>query len=483
MDDRVWTSLLLLISVFSSSGQTLPDGAVARIATAPGEPAFTGHIWTSLSPDGRTVAVADEAGRLDLWDLDGKRVTTLRTSGPGQSNPCWSPDGRRLFTSHPDGIAIWDLAKPVEPRVLPSGLKVTDNMSIAVSPDGKFVVATWSNPMTVCWDADTGRERWRRHFNGPLRISKDSRHVVRSEFGQRFNFFEAATGHEVSSLGPPLFMCRPTSNDSFVFSPDGRLLAVSFDGYVSVREAKTGAEAWCYWSRRDPISLLVFSPDGHWLAACVAGSTLLIWDAVMGEIVSERDSPGVVLTSIDFTPDGRRVLTASSDGTAVLRDLAPVGLKPADSWRALSEDGPTAYAGLWSLARDQNGPATLRAKLPPIPRLGERDLARLIDNLDSPRHAVRERASRALNDQGRAAIQALQTALTRTNSAESAARLEKLIPAADRGFTSQEITHRRAVKAMSLAGTAEARELLAEWAAGAPGAVLTDEAKAALGRR
>jgi hypothetical protein len=76
----------------------------------------------------------------------------------------------------------------------------------------------------------------------------------------------------------------------------------------------------------------------------------------------------------------------------------------------------------------------------------------------------------------------MQAAIARVRSAEAAARLEKLIAAIPSHFTPTEVTHRRAVKAMSLAGTPAARELLREWAAGAPGAILTEEARAALSR-
>ena len=180
MDDRVWPALFLLIPVLGASAQPLPDGVVARIATAPGEPSFTGLIWTSLSPDGRSVAVADEAGRLDLWDISGKRVRTLRTSGPKGGTPRWSPDGRRLYSAHARGLAVWDIANPGEPRVLSSGFDMAERPQIAVAPDGRFVLATQSNSTIVCWDLESSRERWRSHYDGPIGVTADSRHVIRS---------------------------------------------------------------------------------------------------------------------------------------------------------------------------------------------------------------------------------------------------------------------------------------------------------------
>src|SRR5262245_45360466 len=358
MDDRVWPALFLLIPVVGASAQPLPDGGiVVRFAPAPDEPAFTGCVRTALAPNGRVVAIADGSGRLDLWDISGKRLQTLRATGPKGGTPRWSLDGRKLYASHGDGVAVWDVTKRGEPRVLASGPKSTEGLHIAVSPDGKFVVANGSGPMTVCWDADTGAERWRTQFDGPIQISPDSRFVVRSYFGQRFDFLDAATGKEVSSFGPPLISCRQTVSDSFAFSPDGRYMAVCVPGRVGVRDARTGHELWEQKAGIFLVGAPVFSPDGQWLVTTGVGTTFIVWDAVTGHLLYHCKSHEPTLTSIDFTPDGRRILTVSS-GIPLLRDLAPSGSPPADRWSALrSDQGEEAYAAIWAFARNTNGPS------------------------------------------------------------------------------------------------------------------------------
>jgi hypothetical protein len=484
MDDRVCSALLLLIPIVPAAAQPLPEGVVARIAPAKGEPAFTGRIWTALSPDGQTVAVTDEAGRLDLWDIAGKRVKTLRTTGPYGPTPRWSADARRLYTSHQKGLAVWEVTKSSEPRVLDIRVTSSEVRQIVISSDGKFVVAGTTGPLTVCWDADSGRERWRTQYGGPIGISADNHYVVNSYFSQRLEFVDAATGKEASSIGPPLIACTLPARDNIDFSPDGDHLAVSIDGHICVRDARTGKERWGQTvGLRSTIISLAYSPDGHWLATA-AGSNAEIYDAVTGDWLCQFEKHGRVLTCIDFTPDSRRILTASIDGTALLRELAPNGPAPMDLWSALkSGDGAETYAAMWALARDTKGPAVLRTHLPAVPRLSATDLDRLIADLDANRHAVRERASRSLSDQGRAAVPALRAALIRGQSPEASARLEKLIQASSGELTPTEIVHRRAVKALSLSGTPEARAILAEWADGAPGAVLTDAARAILARR
>jgi hypothetical protein len=483
MDDRVRSTFFLLLSASAAVAQPLPPRAVARIAPAPDESPFTGYVCAALSPDGRTVAVADEDGRLDLWDISGKRLRTLAKAGPRGATPTWAPGGRRLFSGHDRGVAVWDLDKPDAPRVLPSRLESTAAPEIVVSPDGKSVVAGWPSPMIVCWDADTGAERWRSHSGGGLAMTPDGGHVVRGWFGQRFDFLNTAAGQSVSRVGPELFACKPACSDRLALSPDGRYLACWAEkGVVILRDARTGEERRRLPTGQEFGIALAFSPDGHWLATGGERFALLVWEADTGDLVCRRTGHTRPLMSVQFAPDGRRVLTGSGDGTAILWDLAP-GPSEVPVRDVLEVvGGPCSAAAVWSLARDSNGPGRLRAKVPPVPRLDPVDVDRLIADLDADRHAVRERASRALADHGRAALPALQAALGRVRSAEAAARLEKLIRAVPRDLTPQEVRHRRAVKAMALAGTPAARELLSEWAAGAPGAVLTDEARAALGR-
>jgi len=483
MDDRVRSTLFLLASTTVVAAQPLPEGAVARIATAPGESRFTGYVAASLSPDGRTVAIADEDGRLDLWDASGKRLRTLARYGPRGAAPRWSPDGHRLFSGHEKGIAVWDLDKADDRRILASGLTSSSAPEIVVSPDGKTVVAGWVSPMIVCWDADTGAERWRSHSSGGLAMAPGGNHVVRGWFGQRFDFLDAATGRPVSRFGPELFACKPACSDRLALSPDGRYLACWAEkGVVILRDARTGEERRRISTGQEFGIALAFSPDGHWLATGGERYALNVWEADTGELVCRRTGHERPLVSVEFAADGRRLLTGSGDGTALLWDLDPKVPAPPDQWHALaSADASAVQAALWSLARDANGPALLRANLPPAARLGA-ELDHLIADLDADRHAVRERASRALADHGRPALPALRTALGRPRSAEAATRLEKLIQAVPADLTTEEIRHRRAVKAMSLAATPAACELLSEWAAGAPGAVLTEEARSALDR-
>ena len=76
----------------------------------------------------------------------------------------------------------------------------------------------------------------------------------------------------------------------------------------------------------------------------------------------------------------------------------------------------------------------------------------------------------------------LREALPRAKSPEHRLRLERLLAQLQRKPTPDDWRIMRAVQAAELCRTAEARQLLREWAAGAPGVLLTEQAREALAR-
>src|SRR5206468_3812283 len=91
---------------------------------------------------------------------------------------------------------------------------------------------------------------------------------------------------------------------------------------------------WHYWRtqfQRGQITLkghtgyvnsVCYSPDGRRLASASDDRTVIVWDATTGqEALSLKGHTGRV-ESVCFSPDGQRLASASIDGTVVVWDAA-----------------------------------------------------------------------------------------------------------------------------------------------------------------
>ena len=76
------------------------------------------------------------------------------------------------------------------------------------------------------------------------------------------------------------------------------------------------------WFHDGPVNQAVFSPDGRRLATASQDGTARLWDAATGQPVGVPLRHGQPVTLAVFSPDGRRLATAAADGTAHIWDVA-----------------------------------------------------------------------------------------------------------------------------------------------------------------
>ncbi|MFF2949809.1 trypsin-like peptidase domain-containing protein [Kitasatospora sp. NPDC057965] len=111
----------------------------------------------------------------------------------------------------------------------------------------------------------------------------------------------------------------------------------------------------------DAVNAVVFSPDGRTLATAGSDGTARLWDMATGRTLATFTGHNDVVNAVVFSPDGRTLATASRDGTARLWDVATgrttTTLTGAVNSVAFSPDGRTlATAGsdgtarLWDVA-------------------------------------------------------------------------------------------------------------------------------------
>jgi hypothetical protein len=152
-------------------------------------------------------------------------------------------------------------------------------------------------------------------------------------------------------------------------------------------------------------------------------------------------------------------------------------------WTDLADTNTTkAYDALWSLvAVPQQAVLFLQKHLQHETRPDPKTVARMIADLDSDEFMVRQKATEELSKLGEAIISELRRTLGNKPSLEVRRCIQPLLDRTQ-DWTAERLRDHRAIQALEHIGTPQAKEVLQKLAAGAPGALRTEEAKAALQR-
>jgi WD40 repeat protein/serine/threonine protein kinase len=298
------------------------DGTVKVWNPATGKVVLTlqGHaatVWgVCFSPDGKRLASASRDRTVKVWDAEkGREVLTLQGHIGEVTSVCFSPDGTRLASATPNGmVKVWDAVKGQELQTLKG------STSVRFSPDGKRLASVGADKTVKVWDAATGQELFslKGHTGWVFSVcfSPDGRRLASGDSDQKIKVWDAATGQEVLTL-----QGHTDKVWSVCFSPDSkRLASAGFDRTVKVWDTATGQPARTFRGHTGSVYSVCFSPDGQRLASGSGGSDpqgralpgeLKVWDAATGQELVSAKSPTGSVHGVCFSPDGRRLATGS----------------------------------------------------------------------------------------------------------------------------------------------------------------------------
>ncbi len=292
-----------------------------------------GVLSVAFSPDGAHIVTGGQV--IKAWDAAGTELTTLHGHRDMVSSVAFSPDGKRIVSGSYDGeIKVWELGVD---HTAPLTLKGRHNDGIGFSPDGKHIVTGGEN-ITI-WDTVTGNQMMRiNHAGGCTSFSPSGEHIISTDSRTDANgikVWDAITGKELLMLSG-----HEATIWSMSYSPDGtRIVSGGEDKTIRIWDAATGAEVmtlrghgdWPEEPNYSPVSSIAFSPDGTQLVSGSYDYTVRIWNAETGaEVMTLRGHPVIanhlghskIVNDVAFSPDGKHIGSASSDGTIRIWDVA-----------------------------------------------------------------------------------------------------------------------------------------------------------------
>jgi WD40 repeat protein len=411
----------------------------------------------------------------------------------------FSPDGRHLAAKLPRSVYLFD-TRTGKPHILRDrDSRVT---AWAFSPDGQTLVTTSLDRSLRPWQALTGKLQKQvglgRKSAGVswLCVLPGGRGFVTGEGLYRLHLWGPAGEHRASLRLPPerRVFEGPIDTWQTACTPDGRHLFISNATNLWVWDLELLREVGpfeeddsaLYQSVSSPVAV---SADGQLLAWFNPPWKLRLHEVASGRIVHRFEGG---YSAIAFAPSGWRLATGCNrDSSVLVWDLRSLFLSrspghpapsPESLWADLSaSDAVRAHRALWRLASLPDGAAFLARRLLAVERVPADRLRALLADLGGADLGTRRKAERTLAEAREGARAAMEDALRSATDLELRLRLGRLLDRL-RPRAPERLREARAVMALEVSGTPEARRLLVRLAEGLPEARLTQEAKAALRR-
>lgn len=307
------------------------DAETAKLAKT-----LAGHKYevtaVAFSPDDKLLFTGDANGRGIIWDAEKFTERHRLSEHTGKiTAAAFLPGGKKLLTASNDKtVASWNVETGKEEAHL--SLKHPDGvMSLAVVPGGKQALTSCADGIVRLWNLDKPEVAMTLPTRGlvnAVAVSSAGRQVLTSNSEERtVRLWDLETGREILSpagndrLGAFLdFNVRGGLLWTAVFAPTDDAILTVGGSDARLWNMQDGKERMSF-SPHGIVASAGFSPDGKRLVTASWDNSAKVWNTETGtaEMKLEGEHKGYVNTAA-FSPDGNFILTASDDKTALLWD-------------------------------------------------------------------------------------------------------------------------------------------------------------------
>ena len=320
-------STLFLLTFLSSAAFSqnhtrlgLPVGAKARLGK--------GRIHQiKYFPDGKRLAVATSIG-IWIYDLGSGEALDLLTrhTAPVKSIR-FSPDGKTLAAGSEDNtIQLWD-TNTGELKATCIGHEKDVNF-LAFSPSGKTLASAsgdWKDRKIRIWDAQTGKLLKTVTSDAEpisaITYSPDGAMLLAIGNWDKNEFYieswDAQTGDHLKDV------LIETNFNAAAISPDCKILATVGKNPHPIQfwDVQTGTQLKSAEKWEGDFEYIEFSPDGRRIVTGGIWDSVSLWDVSKAELLN-RMARGEPINSVTYSPDGKAIASGSDDGTIRFWDVA-----------------------------------------------------------------------------------------------------------------------------------------------------------------
>jgi signal transduction histidine kinase/WD40 repeat protein/streptogramin lyase/GTPase SAR1 family protein len=195
--------------------------------------------------------------------------------------------------------------------------------SIAVSPDGKYILSGSEDNTAKLWETATGKEirtfKGHRSWVCGVCFSPDGKFVLTGSYDHTLKLWKTAADKAIHTF---------TGHSHWVtgvcFSPCGKYIASgSWDKTIKLWDTGTGLEVADFKGHGNAVTGVVgFSPDGKYIISGSYDNTVKLWDIAAGAEVRTFKGHEHPVWSVGIGSGGKQAVSASRDCTVKLWDIA-----------------------------------------------------------------------------------------------------------------------------------------------------------------
>ena len=331
--------------------------------------------------NGKKLASVCRDQSVRFWDVAAGEEEFEPGHRAGVGRVAFSPDGKEVLTASHDGVRFWSRATGRQLRTLPKvpalgflfdrdpfaivgveedgtfhlydgtsgrdrgtlGKDLRRDMCAALSADGKLLAVGGHGIRVI--EVPSGREKVKLPGHGSytacLAFGPDGKTLVSGgqdtlmptqTYGVKL--WDLTTGKELRTLQKESLYALYRA----AYSPDGRFVLTNLQTYdfgsppfADLATAKVSEGPAVGGSINYPGNLLVFSPDGKWLAVAMESGQLRnktwidVWDPATWEKVATLQGHTQRVLALAFSADGRYLVSGGADASAMVWDLSKKG--------------------------------------------------------------------------------------------------------------------------------------------------------------
>jgi WD40 repeat protein len=264
---------------------------------------------TVLSAQGLArVRAGDKVYEVDPLHGESRPVSWLQQHPEAMADPgmTWG-----VVAGHDGAARVLDFDTRKTVFSLPAGTK--EPQMFAQFPDRRRALMLYADKRAEVWDASTGKltKAWElAHWPTAVAFSADGRTLAIGYYYNAVSLWDTTTWTERN------LDCECIGVNSLTFSKDGKTLIFGGVPMTGVFNLGSGQLAGKLTGHTQPVEDVSFSPDGRRILTASDDSTLRIWDAATFRELTMLAGHRINASRARFSPDGKSIISVDILGSA-----------------------------------------------------------------------------------------------------------------------------------------------------------------------